>query len=578
VPWLAAVSLEGRGDLRLADEPDGVAPQIADQAGCSVLLAGEVMLGSAEKVIAAYLHEGPAVFPRLRGRFVLVVLDRRERVCYALRDPLGMHPLFYAAEGGTVYLSPSLPSVACRVGRIPRLNRLAAAAFILRTSLGGEETLLEGVQRLLQGHVLEVRDGRLNARRYWFPENESGPPNVVDELHRLLLQAVDRVVGDRAGVFLSGGLDSALVAAFLADVSRSRGLPPPVALSIALRGTDADEESMQREVAARLGLEHVVRTPAELVGPEGLMEAALALCRTRMSRPAELLVPAYDELARLGVSRGCTTIVDGSGGDEWLVPQPAYAAERLASLDLPALVELGRAWNGYWPELRPLRTVRAVVWRSGVRRLAKSLVAPLLPTRTRYARAEQRIPTWTAPDVELRRRLIERIVERTAPASPRLAIDGEKRALLDGENLSVANETAFELEARTGATSRSPLLDPDLLDLLYRVPSRRLIAGGRVKALAREALGPYLGDLVDTWPRTVYGNSLWTETIRREGHRAWSHSGGAPVLADLGIVDGGLLEGVLTRQARSPAELAAAWRALSLGSWFRAFAEGEHHL
>src|SRR5207245_10045454 len=128
---------------------------------------------------------------------------------------------------------------------------------------------------------------------------------------------------------------------------RTRLLPPPVRLSRASPETDADEEPMQRDVESPLGLEHILHTPAELVGPGSLLEATLKLARSPASRPPELLTPAYDELARLGSSRGCTTILDGTGGDEWLLPPPAYAADRVLSLDSLALAQLCRAWAGY---------------------------------------------------------------------------------------------------------------------------------------------------------------------------------------------------------------------------------------
>jgi hypothetical protein len=152
--------------------------------------------------------------------------------------------------------------------------------------------------------------------------------------------------------------------------------------------------------------------------------------------------------------------------------------------------------------------------------------------------------------------------------------------LLDAANLSIAQELAFEMEARTGAASRSPLLDPDVVGLLYRLPPRQLVAGGRAKAPARKVLTRYLPDLANSWPRTVYGDSVWTETIRREGDRAWSASGGAAVLSELGLVDSERLEAIFTGAAgsTSPADLTAAWRAMSLNSWLRGINDRSHRL
>ena len=454
--WLARLnSSERGGSLRVFPGLDGMGPRIAEERDCTLAFSGTLAkdvldngnpVGRDEELLlSAYFRHGSALFPRLRGQFMFMLVDRHEGVFYVVRDPMGCHPVFYAGGAETLCISPRAETVARRDGRKPELNRVAAAGFLLRTELEGEETLFAGVLRLLQGHVIEARRDRIEVKRYWFPSGDAASaPYEVNRFHGLLRQAVDRVVDESTAIYLSGGADSALVAAVLADVTHSRGLTPPVALSVAFRGSDANEEPMQREVASRLGLEHVLRTPAELVGPKGLLEAALELARTRTSRPPELLLSVYGELARLG---GRTTILSGTGGDEWLLPPPGYAADRVVSLDALALVQLCRAWAGYWPGAQPRSAIAGVFWRSGLRSVARSLLAsvagrlaPGLPTRIRSTRAEQRIPPWVAPDEDLRGRLLARIVARTTPNPPGAVVDAQRRALLDADFLSITQE------------------------------------------------------------------------------------------------------------------------------------------
>jgi asparagine synthase len=344
---------------------------------------------------------------------------------------------------------------------------------------------------------------------------------------------------------------------------------------------------MQREVAARLGLESVLRTPEDLVGPTGLFQAALELARHSISHPPELVVPAYDELSVLGVARGCTTILSGSGGDEWLLPPPAYAVDRILSLDVLALTELCRAWAGYWPGRQPLSAMRGVLWRSGVRSLGLSLftsitgrLAPEVPLRMRRARAEQRIPAWLIPERDLRRCVVERMAEQTPLHAPGAALEAERRLLLDLETLSVGSEVAFEAEARTHASYLSPLLDADVVDYLHHLKPRELITGGHAKAPARDILSRFLPGLATSWPRTVLGNALWRDTIRDQGARAWSLSGGVSSLAELGLVDASGVRATLS-DAGAPVTLSAlvaAWRALSLESWLGGIADRKNVL
>ena len=340
---------------------------------------------AAERVLEAYLEEGDASFERLRGRFALIVIDRRRQRVLVVRDPMGEEPVFYAEGAGALYISPSAEVVARRDGQLPVLDRLAAAGFLSRTFIDGERTFYGGVKRLLQGHLLELRAGRVDIRRYWEPNS---PVHLEDAtLDQLVGQSVRRSGGIRRGVFLSGGLDSALVAAVAAEEAPRD--ETPVALSIGFRGTDASEEQMQREVASRLGLEHVICSVTELLGDRGLLEAALELGRKGTAHPPELLTPVYDELARHGADRGCDVVLTGAGGDEWLMPPPGYAVDRLRTCDISALAELTRAWRDYWPQQGTFGSLRAVVWDEGARPLLRSFAARGLQ-RLSPARFERR--------------------------------------------------------------------------------------------------------------------------------------------------------------------------------------------
>jgi hypothetical protein len=296
-----------------------------------------------------------------------------------------------------------------------------------------------------------------------------------------------------------------------------------------------------------------------------------------MSRPPELLDGPYELLARLGRDRGCRIVLSGAGGDEWLLPPPGYAADCVLRLDLHALVDLYRASAGYWPQSRRLDTARRVLWRGGIRAAGRSLVntaaarlAPAVLARTRRSRASSRLPSWAVPDRQTRDLLVTRIAEATNQEPPHGALETQRRELLSGANSSTAREAAFETQSRVGVISQAPLLDPDVVGFLYHLPPHRLTEEGQAKAPARRLLARYLPDLVAAWPRTVYADSFWLNTVEEEAPSAWAASA-EPLagLADLGLLEPKTARSRLTGGGATPTELVTAWRALSLGWWIQ---------
>ena len=116
-----------------------------------------------ELVLVAYSRWGEATPQRLNGTFTLVAWNAAERTLRAVRDPLGIQPLFRYERGDTVLLSNSLGALA-RDQRVPaRVSPIALAARIARRMPYQEETFYSCVQRIPQGHIW--RRGPSTSRR-----------------------------------------------------------------------------------------------------------------------------------------------------------------------------------------------------------------------------------------------------------------------------------------------------------------------------------------------------------------------------------------------------------------------------
>ena len=178
-----------------------------------------------EVLLAALETWGEEALERLRGMFSFVLWDpTRERLLMA-RDPLGIKPLYlWQGPEGTLAAASEIKAFYPLPGFQPRLNQEALPEYLRFRTLAGGRTLLEGVEKLLPGSLLEYHPapGNLKRRRWWDPvkRRPAGPGRQDQaanrrELGRLLTSTVEaHLISDvPVGLQFSGGVDSSLVAA-----------------------------------------------------------------------------------------------------------------------------------------------------------------------------------------------------------------------------------------------------------------------------------------------------------------------------------------------------------------------------
>jgi asparagine synthase (glutamine-hydrolysing) len=263
---------------------------------------------------------------RVRGMFAFAVWDDRERVLHAARDPLGEKPLFYAADAGQLAFASTLPALLALRGRAPELSPAAVQDYLVHLCVPAGASLVEGVHKLLPGHRAEWRDGRLSISRYWelrFDRQEArGEEEWLEAVEAELRRAVrERMVADvPVGVFLSGGVDSSLVAALMADAAPGR----VTTLSARFSEAGFDEGGHARRVAGHLGSDHHEYTigPADAAHLPGLVHAA--------GEPlGDAAVLPLLQLSRAARER-VTVVLTGDGGDESFAGYPGPMLARLA--------------------------------------------------------------------------------------------------------------------------------------------------------------------------------------------------------------------------------------------------------
>jgi asparagine synthase (glutamine-hydrolysing) len=181
-----------------------------------------------EVILRAYRQWGESCLERLRGMFAFGLWDEETQTLFLARDRFGIKPMYYTVVDGVFYfasevkaLLPYLPKVETDVDGL-------ADYLTFQFPLAGK-TLFDGVQELLPGHFLRVRNGRIETQRYWEvyfePDFDHTPEYYERRTQELLAESISfHLRADvPVGSYLSGGLDSSIVAS-LASTTHGPGM------------------------------------------------------------------------------------------------------------------------------------------------------------------------------------------------------------------------------------------------------------------------------------------------------------------------------------------------------------------
>lgn len=271
-----------------------------------------------EVILRLYEEKGEDCVDDLNGQWAFAVWDEKKQSLFLSRDRLGIAPLFYTqADGAFIFASEikaifADPRVARRID-LAGLNQL----FTFWVNLP-PRTFFENVRELPPAHSLVLRDGELRLKRYWRlnyagGDRISGRKREDEYAERLLELLVDatriRLRADvPVGAYLSGGLDSTVIAAIVRKFTDT----PLETFSVAFGDAEFDESAHQREVARALATEHreIACSYRDIgrVFPRVVWHAEKPLVRTA---PAPLFM-----LSRLVRRSGYKVVLTGEGADE----------------------------------------------------------------------------------------------------------------------------------------------------------------------------------------------------------------------------------------------------------------------
>ncbi len=286
-----------------------------------------------ECILHLYEERGEAALESLRGMFAIAIWDTRRHRLFLARDRLGKKPLYYTIQQGTLYFASELPALLRVLPSRPPIDLQAIDLYLGLQYIPDPLTAYQGIYKLPPAHFLIWENGQLRIERYWGlsyqPKWRASEAELREELRFQLKEAVRlRLISEvPLGAHLSGGIDSSIIVALMAELSHE----PVKTFSVGFEEESFSELEYARAVAERYATDHhefILRyqdLPATL-------ETILSHFGEPFADPSAL--PLY-HLSRL-TRQHVTVALNGDGGDEAFAGYHRYWLDRWANLYLKA--------------------------------------------------------------------------------------------------------------------------------------------------------------------------------------------------------------------------------------------------
>ena len=440
-----------------------------------------------ETLIHLYAQHGDAFVERLNGMYAFALWDARRRRLLLGRDRLGIKPLYIHDDGKRIVFASEAKAIVALPGVDTDLDPAALQSYLQLGYVPAPQSIFRGIEKLPPASLLAIEDGRRTASRYWqvpgAVDRALTEDEWIDRVRARLEESVRmQMVSDvPIGAFLSGGIDSSCVVAFMARHSDR----PVKTYSIGFEGGAAEnfynELPFARKIATRFGTDH----REILVRPD--VVALLPQLLWHMDEPIADSAFVTTYLVSEFAHREVTVILSGVGGDELFGGYRRYLGDHYHGYfeRLPAWVR--RAATSVGERLPSDRHSRAF----NAMRLARSFLATAdLPFAERYRSYVEEFPAADAARIaytnSAARTDLLAAAMRTAtsddPLNRMLVVDAGTQLPDDLLLLTDKMSMAVSLECRV------PLLDHELVELGAAMPQEIKIRGGRLKHAMKAAL------------------------------------------------------------------------------------------
>lgn len=301
--------------------------------------------GDTEVLLRLLSREGAAGLRRLDGMFAFGLWDQERRALLLARDRLGIKPLYYRLLDGGIAFGSELKALI-ELGK-PPIERSAVRDFLFHGYVPSPKSIYQGICKLPAGHTLSWEQGRVRIERYWNPSTQvvvREPRAALESLDEILREVVPaQTLADvPVGVFLSGGVDSALTAYYLDQ---------PRTYTLGFEQAGRSEAGPARRVARHLNTAHT-ETTAQTADFSAALDAMPGLFDEPFGDSAAWSNYLIARFAR----REVKVALSGEGGDEIFCGYPRYwsnigerstVVNRALARWLPSLSRFGQSMQSH---------------------------------------------------------------------------------------------------------------------------------------------------------------------------------------------------------------------------------------
>ncbi|MGV3721923.1 MAG: asparagine synthase (glutamine-hydrolyzing) [Actinomycetota bacterium] len=461
-----------------------------------------------EAILHAYEEYGVDCVLHLRGMFGFAIWDERREQLFIARDHVGIKPLYWTLAGDRLLFGSEIKSLLVDPTVPRRVDREALHHYLTYLYVPAPLSMFEGIRQLPPGHRLLWRGGELTAEEYW-----AGPAAMLDDAAvepvtaaqtwDVLRESVEaHLISDvPLGAFLSGGIDSTIIVALMAELSSK----PVETFSVGFEAAGLyDERPFAAAVARHFGARHhefAINQDAAQMLPEILRHLDEPLADASV-------IPNYlvAQLARKHV----TVSLSGAGGDELFGGYRRYFGDQMAQRwqRVPGAIRR----NVLLPALRMVPAAGDTAL-GDTSRLVQKFLEPLdLAPEQRYLAwnafftesAKQDLCVGGAGSPDSAQVMLPHFgrVRHRAFADRAMYVD--LKSYLPGDPLFLSDRMtmASSLEARV------PFVDTRVMEFAARIPVSQKIQGRKTKIILREALAGKVPDEIISRPKRGFGTPI----------------------------------------------------------------------